>query len=158
MYLIDGHNLIGAGLIPGIHLAQEDDEQRLVDYLRARRDRLSQSVIVVFDGGLPGGQARELSGGGVQAVFAAQYRGDADAVILGRVRQNPKTCIVVTNDSDLRNRCRAMGAQVLTATEFVGLLNRPPRRRTTGRRTTKEDPRLSEAEIEAWLQLFGEEG
>jgi predicted RNA-binding protein with PIN domain len=156
MYLIDGHNLIGAGLIPGIHLAQEDDERRLMDYLRLRRDRLNQAVVVVFDGGVPGGVAHELSGGGVSAVFAAQYRGDADAIILGRVRQNPKTCIVVTNDHELRDRCQAEGARVLTAAEFVALLNRPPRQRTTAGPSAKEDPRLSDAEIETWLRLFGE--
>lgn len=155
MYLIDGHNLIGTGLVPGVHLAQEDDEQRLVDYLRARRERLNRPVVVVFDGGLPGGAAPALSGSGVTAVFAAQYRGDADGIILSRVRQNPKTCIVVTNDYELRHGCQALGAQVLTASEFIGLLNRPPRHQPTGGQP-KENPRLSEAEIEEWLRLLTE--
>jgi len=153
MYLIDGHNLIGTGLIPGVHLDQEDDEQRLVVYLRARQDRLRQPLLVVFDGGVPGGFAQELSGGGVSVVFAASYRGDADAIILARAQKAPRDTVVVTNDDHLRRACRAVGAQVIDAAAFVRVLKRPLRLPTSPAEA-KENPKLSAAEIEEWLQLF----
>jgi predicted RNA-binding protein with PIN domain len=153
MYLIDGHNLIGTGLIPGVHLDQEDDEQRLVVYLRARQDRLRQPVLVVFDGGMPGGFAPELSGGGVSVVFAASYRGDADAIILARAQKAPRDTVVVTNDDALRRACRAAGAQVIDAAAFVRRLKRPLRL-STSPANAKENPKLSAEEIEEWLQLF----
>ncbi len=153
MYLIDGHNLIGTGLIPGVYLDQEDDEQRLVSYLRARQERLRQPLLVVFDGGVPGGFAQELSGGGVRVVFAAAYRGDADAIILAQVQKAPRHTIVVTNDDHLRRACRAAGAQVIDVAAFVRHLERslrPPR--SSG--SAKENPKLSADAIEEWLQLF----
>ena len=65
-YLIDGHNLIAR--VPGLSLADPDDEVKLLQLLKrwavadARR-----KVTVIFDKGLPGGEAKHLSGGGVRA-------------------------------------------------------------------------------------------
>ncbi len=156
-YLVDGHNLIGAKLIPGIYIDQEDDEARLVAWLRARQPNLRASITVVFDGGVPGGTSLALSGGGVTAVFAARYRTQADDVIVRRVQNasNPSQITVVTGDRDLRRAVSRLGARVMQPADFVQRMNRP-RRPPAGRRSSaKIEPKLPKSEVEAWLALFG---
>lgn len=158
MFLIDGHNLIGQGLIPGISLSQEDDEARLVAWLRARQPRLRQSIVVVFDGGIPGGTSLALSGGGVTAIFAAQRRSNADKVILARVRRAAPVAnlTVVTNDAVLRQAVTSLGARVMRADEFVRRIQQPDRRhKSASTPSLKEEPHLSPQEIEDYLRLFG---
>jgi len=160
MYLIDGHNLIGQGLIPGISLEQEDDEARLVMWLRARQPNLRQKMTVIFDGGIPGGASLALSGGGVTAIFAARRRSNADKVILARVRDAMpvSNLIVVTNDGVLRQAVRSLGAQVMRADEFVQRLQRPSRRRgPSGSASPKIEPKLSKQEVDEFMRLFGAE-
>ncbi len=79
--LIDGHNLIGSGQLRGIHLADEDDELRLVRLLRRYRSRVGSDITVIFDSGIPGGRARDLSGGGVHVIFAHATKQRADDLI-----------------------------------------------------------------------------
>ena len=157
-FLVDGHNLIGSGLIPGVNLAQEDDEARLVAWLRARQPNLRRKIVVFFDGGIPGGRSLALSGGGVTAIFAAQRRSNADRLILARVRQaQPASHLtVVTNDAVLRQAVSSLGAQVMRPAEFVQRIQRPPRRVTTSS-STKLEPKLSAQEVEEFLRLFGVE-
>ena len=82
-FLIDGHNLIGR--LPDLHLDDPDDEAKLVARLRTFCARTGKRVTVVFDYGLPGGYSRELSGGGVEVVFAPAGR-TADGILGERVR------------------------------------------------------------------------
>ena len=79
--LIDGHNLIGH--LPGISLADVDDEDALVRLLIAFRARTGKAIAVVFDPGVSStlGQSRKI--GGVQ-VISASYGSSADAIILRR--------------------------------------------------------------------------
>ncbi len=155
MYLIDGHNLIGQGLIPGIDLQQEDDEARLVRWLRARQPNLRSKMTVIFDGGIPGGMSLALSGGGVTVIFAAQRRSNADRVILNRVRKaaRPQEIIVVTNDADLRAQVQRAGARLMRGDAFIRRLQRPLRQ--VGPASPKEKPNLSKQEVDEFLQMFG---
>ena len=159
MFLIDGHNLIGSGLIPGIHLAQEDDEARLIAWLRARQPKLRQKIVVIFDGGIPGGLSRALSGSGVTAIFAAQRRSNADKVILARVREARPVSrlVVVTNDSVLREAVRGLGAQTMSAGAFIQHIQQPSRRYTATSASPKLEPKLSKQEVDEFLRLFGAE-
>ena len=156
-YLVDGHNLIGQELIPGIDLDQEDDEERLVRWLRARQPNLRAKITVVFDGGIPGGTSLALSGGGVTAVFAAQRRSKADDVILGRVQKasHPAQIVVVTNDWELRKAVGRAGARLMRADEFLRKIQRPRQMDVAGDESFKEKPRLSGRELEEWMQIFG---
>lgn len=157
MYLIDGHNLIGSGSIPGIRLEQEDDEWRLVQWLRARQPRLAQPIVVVFDSGIPGGTSQALSGGGVTAVFAAQYRNHADQVIFERVRREllRSGVTVVTNDTVLREAVASLGADTMTAAAFVARLQKQRKRRSgQAKRRPQTEPKLPKQEVQAWLELF----
>ncbi len=159
MFIIDGHNLIGSGLVPGIRLDQEDDEWRLVQWLRGRQPRLRQTIVVVLDGGVPGGWSRDLSGGGVQVIFAAARRSKADNVILNRVRaEMPRPNVtVVTNDAVLRQAVLGLRAQVMRVDEFLARLNRTPKHRSAAVHSQRPEPQLSPKELEEWLRLFGKD-
>lgn len=157
MYIIDGHNLVGSGLVPGISLDQEDDEWRLVQWLRARQPLLRQPIVVVFDGGIPGGISRGLSGGGVLVIFAASYRTKADKVILDKVREEViwQNVVVVTNDTVLRQAVRSLKARVLSLNEFMAQLSQRKHRGASHPKRLRTEPKLSKHEVEEWLRLFG---
>lgn len=159
-YLVDGHNVIGTGLLPGISLADEDDEIKLVHLLRRYYARVRTPITVVFDQGLPGGRSASLSGGGVEVIFASALGQDADAVLISRIRRarHPSVLRVVTSDRRVQAVARAHGCRVISAQAFAHELSAP-----LPEPSPKEDVRLSEEEIEGWLRLFrtrrrGEEG
>ena len=149
-YLVDGHNLIGR--MPGLSLADPDDEARLVQLLRRFASRRKKRVTVVFDKGLPGGKS-SLSGAGVEVQFAPSSS-TADALIRRRVRElrDPPNWTVVTSDAELAAAARARGARVMPSAEFAALLT------TGGRAAEKGEPRLSKEEVEEWLGVFGRKG
>ena len=159
MYLIDGHNLIGSGAVAGIDLSQADDEQRLEAYLRARKPARRHTMTVVFDGGIGGGASMALSGGGVSVVFSPQGRGDADSVILSRVKRGKKgvTVIVVSNDAALLQKAKELGANVQRVTEFLQVLDKPrrhPHRRSVPVTTDADKPLPTKAANDDLLKQF----
>ncbi len=149
-YLIDGHNLIGTGLLEGITLADEDDEIKLVQLLKQYQPRARTRITVVFDRGLPGGRARALSGGGVEVIFAGSGQ-TADDVIKARIRRarNPASLRVVSSDRSIQQTAKAHGCKVIPAKVFAHELRHPP-----SETSEWEDVRLTEEEIEEWLALF----
>ncbi len=150
-YLVDGHNLIGTGRLPGISLADEDDEIKLIRLLRRYQSRVRVPITVVFDRGLPGGVAPHLSGGGVTVIFAGMSGQTADEVIRARVRKSrhPEALRVVTDDVAVQRVARERGCQVIPAHVFARELTRP-----LPQRPAREDVHLSPEEVEEWLALF----
>lgn len=148
--LIDGHNLIGR--LPDLGLDDPDDEAKLVARLRAFCARAHKRATVVFDRGLPGGRSRELSGGGVEVVFAPAGRA-ADSILRERVRRgrDPRGLIVVTSDNEVIAVAQARGARAMRAEEFAAQLDVPH----TGE--TEPEVHLSADEVEEWLEVFGKE-
>jgi predicted RNA-binding protein with PIN domain len=148
--LIDGHNLIGQ--LPDLHLDDPDDEAKLVDRLRTYCARTRKRVTVVFDRGLPGGPSWELSGGGVEVVFAPTGR-PADGILRERIRRarDPRGLTVVTSDRQVAAAAQAQGARVIRAEEFATQLSTP---RTVA---AAQDVHLSAEEVEEWLEVFGDE-
>jgi predicted RNA-binding protein with PIN domain len=151
-FLIDGHNLIGK--LPDIHLDDPDDEAKLVVRLRTYCARTGRRVTAVFDHGLPGGHSWELSGGGVEAVFAPLGR-TADGILRERIRQarDPRSLTVVTSDHQVIAAAQARGARVVRSEEFVVQLNTP---RPVETIETERDVNLSADEVQEWLKMFGE--
>ncbi len=150
-YVIDGHNLIGTGLLPGISLEDEDDEERLVRLLKQFQPRVRTRITVVFDRGLPGGRSRVLSGGNVEVVFASATGQTADAVIKARIHKarHPESLRVVSDDVEVQTAARRHRCRVVSARDFARELARP-----LPRTPKRENVHLSSDEIEAWLQLF----
>src|SRR5262245_65721141 len=95
--LVDGHNLIAQ--MPGISLADADDEARLVLLLRgfAARKR-GRRVLVVFDRGVYG-HPQQLDGYGVTCYFAKSPQ-DADTQLIRRLRalKRPGEWMLVSSD------------------------------------------------------------
>jgi predicted RNA-binding protein with PIN domain len=152
--LIDGHNLIGQ--MPDIRLNDPHDEAKLVERLRRYRARTRARITVIFDGGVPAGWSADLSGGGVEAIFA---RPDvpADALILRRVRRvrNPHDLTVITSDAEIARVARRRGIRVTSSREFAAELNAPPGAEPDDAK--RSDVRLSPQEVEEWLALFDTE-
>ncbi|HJZ46279.1 MAG TPA: NYN domain-containing protein [Roseiflexaceae bacterium] len=152
--LIDGHNLIGQ--IPGMSLADPDDEGDLVMLLRryttARRGR---KVIVVFDHGVYGHPQR-LDGYGVTCYFARSPQ-DADVQLIKRIRalKHPRDWTLITSDRQVARAAEERGVRVISSHEFARQLTTSAGRPAASQEE-RRDARLSEAEIEEWLRLFGE--
>jgi len=152
--LIDGHNLIGSGKLPGISLADEDDELKLVRLLRRYHSRVRKKITVFFDAGLPGGRSRELSSSGVEVIFARDRGQRADDLIASRLQRaaNPRGLTVVTSDRTLADIARARGARVISSAEFAAWLTTP----LPSSQRPREEPPLSPQEVEEWLAFFGQ--
>ena len=158
-YLIDGHNLIAR--TPGLSLADPDDEAKLVQLLRrwAMADR-RRKVTVIFDGGLPAGEAKQLSGGGVKAIFAPN-NSTADAVLIRRIEAigNPPEFVIVTSDRAIGDVARRRRVAVQSSESFAadmiadrqfGKGEKEPARRP-------DAPAMTPDEMQEWLALFGPE-
>jgi predicted RNA-binding protein with PIN domain len=150
-YLIDGHNLIAQ--MPGMTLADPDDEAQLVLKLRRFSARKRLKITVIFDHGIPGGWSRDLSTGPVKVVFAGSHS-NADRVILERIREaaKPRDIQLVTSDRELRREAEARRVEVITSQEFALMLVRPP----PGKRRPdeRENIKLSKDEVKEWMRLF----
>jgi len=158
-YLIDGHNLIAR--TPGLSLSDPDDEAKLVRLLRrwtaadARR-----KVTVIFDAGLPAGEAKHLSGGGVKAVFAPN-NSSADAVIIRRIEAigNPPEYVIVTSDNAVTAAATRRRIAVQPSETFAA--NMMSDRRFGGSDSAEskrpEAPAMNADEMQEWLSLFGPE-
>lgn len=150
-YLIDGHNLIGAGVFDDINLSDEDDEAKLVARLKVWRSRSGGKITVIFDRGIPGGRDVKLGGAGVDVIFAANPA-QADDLIRQRLRNHSKRLTLVSNDDALLREAAAYGVRTLRGDAFVERMTLPmPAGPEPG---TEEDVRLSAEEVDEWLALF----
>jgi hypothetical protein len=164
--LIDGHNLIGQGSLPGIHLSDSDDEYKLVLLLRryATRKR-GRRIEVVFDRGSYG-HPDNLNGYGVRCHFARLPR-TADHELIHRIRAIKRRAEweVVTSDRAVAGEARARGIVVVSSDEFANRLLTPEEPSTKRRvpdkpRETNESYKHrtpSQAEVEEWLRIFGDD-
>jgi len=153
--MIDGHNLIGTGLVAGVSLADEGDELALVRQLRRYRARIHENIVVVFDSGVPAGHSQLLSGGGVEVIFSRARGQEADDIIIRRVRQaeHPRTLTVVSSDARIGRAARACGCAVVRSVDFAARMQAPlPETGPTGQR---EKPLPSSKDVEEWLHIFG---
>jgi hypothetical protein len=151
--LVDGHNLIAK--LPGIHLDDPDDEERLVERLRRYQARTGKRLTVFFDAGLPGGPDQGLSTSKVRVVFASAG-GSADKLIVRRVRRSrdPQGLTVVTSDHKIIAAVERLGARAVRAETFAAELGAVPASAASDE--AADDVRLSSSEVDQWLALFSE--
>lgn len=148
-YLIDGHNLIGQS--PGLSLGDPDDEQRLIERLRAYLVRVNKKGTVIFDKGLPGG-ARRWSNNVLEVRFAPHPK-QADELILARLQaeQNPRGLIVVSADREVGEAAKRAGARVLKSADFAReMLDKPE----SDKRASAKEGGLSPEEAALWEEEF----
>lgn len=148
-YLVDGHNLIPKA---GLRLGAPDDELKLVALLQDFARLKKQQVEVYFDGAPPG-QAGSQKIGSIRAHFikAGYPADDAIRARLGKMGRIAKDWVVVSSDREVQNAARAHQAQVMRAEEFAKLLRK---QRETNEGSQSQNVKLSEIEVEKWLELF----
>jgi uncharacterized protein len=153
--IIDGHNLIPK--VPGMHLADMDDETQLVQLVQeyCRRKRLKAEVF--FDGALPG--SKPGGRGGTVHVHNVRKGMTADRAIIDHLERQGKAArnyTLVSSDRHVQNDALALGCAVLTAEQFAAeMIN------TLGQVEvySKEDNQpLKADEVEKWLELFKKPG
>jgi len=147
-FLIDGHNLIGQ--MPGLSLADPDDEQQLIEQLRAYLVRVNKKGVVVFDKGLPGGGGK-WSNTVLEVRFAPAPK-TADEVIKDRLarEKNPRGLVVVSGDRELIEAAQRAGAAVRTPAKFISDMTTA----ATAQTPSAKETGLSADEVAAWEQTF----
>ncbi len=113
--LVDGYNAIHRipGLKPGAGEDLEDARRKLALVVSAwRRSHPATECIIVFDGDRRFAGAREQTLAGVRCLFTlAAHGGDAEIIRFVREKeQKAADIIVVSDDNNVRNNCRAHGA------------------------------------------------
>jgi predicted RNA-binding protein with PIN domain len=149
--LIDGHNVIGAGVFPDIRLSDEHDEVLLIARLKVWKSRYKGKITVIFDRGIPGGKDKKLGGAGVEVIFAASPQ-QADDLIRRRIRGKAPNLVVVTNDEALRREARIHQVETWSALELVERLSAPQLQEDEP--GTEARIEMSATEVESWLNLF----
>jgi len=152
-YLVDGHNLIPK---VGLRLDSPDDELELVavlqDFARLKR----QQVEVYFDGA-PIGQSGTRRLGTIRAHFVRleQTADNAIRARLIRMEKDARNWIVVSSDREVQGAARASQAQVISSEEFVKMLREA---RNSAPKSNANEKKLSAAEVDEWLKIFGNKG
>jgi predicted RNA-binding protein with PIN domain len=148
-YLVDGHNLIPK---LGLRLDSPDDEMELAAILQ-EFTRLERKQVEVYFDGAPAGHAGSRRLGTVKAHFVplGQTADDAIRVRLKKLGREAKNWIVVSSDHEVQNEARAAQAQALSSEEFAAFLKQA---RASVFRPNNRETKLSQAEIEEWLELF----
>ncbi len=152
-YIIDGHNLIPK---LGLRLDEPDDEMELVrllqDFARIRRQQLD----VYFDGA-PAGQAGMRKFGSIKAHFVRQGQ-TADSAIRRRLEEMGKAAknwIVVSSDHEVLSAAKVHQVHSLRSEEFVKQIRTAL---TTTTQSGTSESKLSEKEVEEWINLFTNKG
>jgi predicted RNA-binding protein with PIN domain len=154
-YLIDGHNLIPR--IPGLALADVDDEMQLVEMLQEFCRRTRKQAEVYFDNAPPGG-SRARTFGPVLARFIRQGYSADDAIKerLKRLGRASRNWTVVSSDQSVQAEARASQAHIQNSEAFARLLVQTLEQSGQENRETS-DVTLPPGEVDDWLKLFGVE-
>ena len=151
--LIDGHNLIGQ--LKDLSLTDPDDEAKLVQRLRVYRNVANRPITVIFDSGATYCPPHNLSGGGVEAIFAS-VNSSADRHIISRIKHsaNPCSLLVVSSDHEIQAVARSRGAGVLTSQEFARKMTHTHAPKHERRKRVSREQALSAREVDEWLVIF----
>ncbi|MSR75895.1 MAG: hypothetical protein EXS14_10555 [Planctomycetes bacterium] len=144
---IDGYNLLcHLKLDQGCSLEQA--RSRVVGLVSGANVRL------YFDAKCAGGSERRA---GVDVIYSAGASAD-DRIVSDLRTTDGKNITVVTNDRELTNRCRQLGAQVCSCGEYMQARGKP-RRTKTGATSDPARPSgvRTKTEMDEWMRLFGEE-
>ncbi len=149
--IIDGHNLIPK--IPGISLADENDEQQLLALI-SEYCRLTRNHAEVFFDGAPPPQRLPGGGGLVHAHYVRKGTAADDAIIafVEKSGKNAKNQTVVSSDRHIQAQVRAFGSAVVSSETFAAKVIRKFRESPAAK--TKDEPSLSDEEVNRWMEIF----
>ena len=148
-YMIDGHNLIGK--IPGLRLDDLDDERELIEILQGYCQQTGKDVEIYFDRSASG-HARASVHGRVIARFvrSGETADQAMSRHLKRLGNAASNWTVISSDREVQNAAKRARARVISSDEFSRDLTAGPKMDKSG-----ESPRISDDEVDEWLDLFG---
>jgi hypothetical protein len=159
-YLIDGYNLLHAlGMIqrkagPG---GLEAARTRLLDFLAAAYGDRASRVTVVFDARqAPRGVARTQTYRALQIEFAPSKK-SADDAIEDAIEEtaNPKSLVVVSNDTRLQNAARRRGARYWSHHDLLDFFEQQNAGlKADAAEDEKGSGPMSPDEIKRWLKEF----
>ena len=148
-YLVDGHNLVPK---VGLRLDAPDDELALLEILKDFSRRTRAKIEVFFDGAPPG-QDGTRHIGTVTAHFV-RLGTTADAAIQARLKRlggAARNWTVVSSDRAVQASAREAKAHTASSEDFARRLVSAQR---SPHSSSNDDARLSDDEVEAWLELF----
>jgi predicted RNA-binding protein with PIN domain len=151
-FIIDGHNLIPK--VPGLNLADLEDELQLVEVLQEFCRINRKQVEVYFDNAPPGGMEVRVFGS-VTARFIRQGM-TADQAIKNRLQRlggEARNWTVVSSDREVQASARKARAKIIPAEVFAQQLIPNSGRFEPESNATSEA--LSPDEIQDWMDLFG---
>jgi predicted RNA-binding protein with PIN domain len=154
-YIIDGHNLIPH--IPGLSLADLDDEIALVHILQKFAAQQRTKVEVYFDRAPPT-QSRIQIHGLIKAIFVSQDQSADDAIRkrLTQLKKEAKNWTIVSSDREILAQAREAQSRLLKSGTFVKyLLEELSADHPEGSKGETPDP--SNLEVDYWLDQFTEE-
>lgn len=162
-YIIDGHNLIGK--MPDISLKDPDDEVKLTLRLKNwAAESKKRQVTLFFDGGTMGGYTNRLSSRHLKVIFAPSGT-TADSLIIRHMRQlkNPRAYTLITSDREIIRAAKSLRIRSLLSEEFIERMGfvfeeAPEKEKPVKQEAPPEkpeNPTLSAAEMQEWLDLFG---
>ena len=152
--IVDGYNFI----LRTSRIDPSDDEalwrarEKLIHQLVAYRGNKQLQITIVFDGQdvkLPGKTSRPS---GIHVLFS-QAPQKADPLILKRIDQSTQkgNIILVTSDRPLALLAQAQGCQIQSVEDFISRISK----REKQENSNKYEQKMSKAELEEWLELFG---
>jgi uncharacterized protein len=162
--IIDGYNLLYAGLLPSrtTPFELEQARDRLVALLSAYKDRKPGKITVVFDGWQAGwsSEQRELKKG-TEVIFSRMGE-RADEVIKRMVQEKGSGVFVVSSDREIANYADRRGIAVISSEQFLERLEalairsgedqkpderdeRPSKQKGPSRTLSKKEKRLRSA-------------
>lgn len=162
-YIIDGHNLIGK--MPDISLKDPNDEVKLTLRIKSWvAESKKRQVTLFFDGGSQGSHVNRLSSKNMKVIFAPAGK-TADSLIICHIRKlkNPRAYTLVTSDQEIIRSAKSLRIRSLLSEEFISRMGfvfkeqseKVAKPKKEVQSDKPEDPKISEADIQEWLDLFG---
>ncbi len=150
-YIIDGHNLIPH--IPGLHLADLDDEDALIRQLQEFH-RVSRRAIEVFFDNAPAGHSGKKRKGMVKVHYVRAGM-TADAAILRHLKdlgKGARNVTVVSSDRQVAAGARSYHADVKVSAVFAQEMLAAI---IQAQKAPEETPSPDDADTAYWLEQFG---
>lgn len=157
-YLVDGYNLIH--LVPHfrsyLDASLEQARNHLIHFLRSYQASHRVKVTIVFDGDEVGYVESPFASNPWLKILFSHYPEKADPTIkrIIQATRNKKSLVLVSADHELINYGTQAGVQVLSPEGFYDRISRPLNQTQVDQ---KFNSQVSDADVDEWLKLFGEE-
>lgn len=151
--------------MPDISLKDPNDEVKLTLRIKSWvSESKKRQVTLFFDGGIQGSHVNRLSGKNMKVIFAPASK-TADSLIINHMRKlkNPRAYTLITSDQEIISAAKSLRIRTMLSEEFIERMGfvfkeqpeQAPKVQKEAQPEKPEDPKISEAEVQEWLDLFG---